>query len=169
MQQRNIAFYPCCALDIEEPLEVLKGTVDEIVFCDPKISLIPHWERTQRHLRTHELPTIAFESDDARRVIERLERVDVLFYRRDSDGEGGSGLYVLSQWFLPDVLNKMPESGGLIVTDGSNSRRSLFRKMKREMGYTKFGWYMRPTKKQPFLDKYGHYQILATPTLETAT
>lgn len=48
-----------------------------------------------------------------------LENISIFFYRRDSDGEGGSEQY----WFSPTLFNlvlyKMID-GGLIVTDGSN-------------------------------------------------
>ena len=30
----RVAFYPCCAIDIEEPLELLRGFAEEVVFCD---------------------------------------------------------------------------------------------------------------------------------------
>lgn len=49
------------------------------------------------------------------------------------------------------------------VTDGSNSGGGLFRKMKREMGYKKFGNCMKPIDKQPFLEKYGLWQIKVMP------
>jgi len=31
------AFYPCCASDIEEPRQLLREIVDEIIFCDRRV------------------------------------------------------------------------------------------------------------------------------------
>ncbi len=44
----------------------------------------------------------------------------VFFYRGDSQGEGGSGFYWLSNRYLSEVLQSI-EDGGFLVTDGSNS------------------------------------------------
>ena len=43
----------------------------------------------------------------------------VFFYRGDSQGEGGSGFYWLSNKYLSEVLQSI-EDGGFLVTDGSN-------------------------------------------------
>jgi hypothetical protein len=162
----KIAFYPCCNRDIIEPLSLLRDLVDEVVFCDIDRRLVPYWEGAATKAK-EKLPQPRFMVEDARVAVRELERIDVLFYRRDSEGEGGSGVYVLSQWFLPSVLEKMPSDGGLIISDGSNSRRGLFRKMKRDSGVRRFNWYFRPIEEQSLLDLYGLWVILATPNMES--
>ena len=67
-------------------------------------------------------------------AIDSIERIDVLFYRRDGTGEGGSGVFVLGRNVLPRILQKMPFQDALIITDGSNSRGGTFRKMRRSSG-----------------------------------
>lgn len=56
---------------------------------------------------------------DAVLMLMAIQNISIFFYRRDTDGEGGSEQY----WFSPDLFNlllyKMVD-GGLIVTDGSN-------------------------------------------------
>lgn len=57
--------------------------------------------------------------DDGERVFNRLERISIFFYRGDSPGEGGSGVWWLGPRLFNEVICKL-ENGGLIVTDGSN-------------------------------------------------
>ena len=52
-----------------------------------------------------------------------LPQIDLLFYRRDGMNEGGSGVEVLFDEFLSLVLQKFPDHGGTIITDGSNAYR----------------------------------------------
>lgn len=54
---------------------------------------------------------------DAFAALSQLDVIDVLFYRRDSSGEGGSGIFVLGDSFLRPVLKQSAPKGGLIVTD----------------------------------------------------
>lgn len=64
---------------------------------------------------------------DAVPMLMGLENISIFFYRRDSDGDGGSEQY----WFSPALFNlvlyKMVD-GGLIVTDGSNMSPYSYRK-----------------------------------------
>lgn len=64
---------------------------------------------------------------DAVLMLMGLENISIFFYRRDSDGDGGSEQY----WFSPALFNlvlyKMVD-GGLIVTDGSNMSPYSYRK-----------------------------------------
>ena len=46
------------------------------------------------------LPQASFLSLDVRAGLARLEKIDVLFYRRDSAGEGGSGVFILETPFF---------------------------------------------------------------------
>ena len=100
------------------------------------------------------LPTAHLISDGARRGIQTLERIDVLFYRKDSMGEGGSRVLVLAKPFLLTVLERMPPEGGLIITDGSNRGNHYYRKTFRPQGVKKFGYHLcgLPATEQPFED-----------------
>ena len=39
------AFYPCCATDVTEPLHLLRGFAEEVVFCDLNTSLRERWNK----------------------------------------------------------------------------------------------------------------------------
>ncbi len=128
MTQPKIAFYPCCGSDTLEPAFLLGSLVDRFIFCDIKKS---------------KLDTIGdnnvFIEGDAYDALINIKYIDVLFYRRDSKGEGGSGVFVLGDRFLSALVSKFPPEGGMIVTDGSNSRGGNFKRMIRKNGLYKFG------------------------------
>ena len=155
----RIAFYPCCAGDISEPRRLLTGIVDEIIYCDRKRP--PSWSRDAKVER---MPVIRFIEDDVKSFIPQLPTISVFFYRRDSSGEGGSGLYLLGKRWLPEILKHFVSEGGLIITDGSNSGGGLYRKMKRPDGYTKesWGWRFQPALKQRWLESHGLNTIEVT-------
>ena len=154
----RVAFYPCCATDVAEPLELLRGFAEEVVFCDRNISLQKCWNQELLRLAP-DLPRPRFVAEDVRAAVEQLPRIDVLFYRRDSDGEGGSGVFVLGDSFLWRIVDRFPDFGGRIVTDGSNDRGSNFKRMIRRTGLTKKGWHFEKGVHQPFFDEYGLYVI----------
>jgi len=143
----KIAFYPCCASDIEEPRKILKDCADEIIFCDinPKLG---------RSYKNEGSPNARFCIGDVKKVVSELPVINVLFYRRDSEGEGGSGKFILGDEILTGILERFPDEGGLIITDGSNSRGSNFERMIRKNGLRKHGWYFVKLPEQPFLDPY---------------
>src|ERR1700684_1662993 len=87
------AFYPCCADDIEEPRTLLTAYADEIIFCD----LNPKLLRCHKSVEGGpiDLPIATFFVGDVRQVAPKLPPISVLFYRRDSEGEGGSGVFIL--------------------------------------------------------------------------
>ncbi len=122
-QHRRVGFYPVSARDYLEPLQILKGWVDKMVFCDIKCS--PRNSRELAELRKiamdNGLPDPSFFLGDALFAMESLRPVDLFFLRRDSDGEGGSELYLLGPDKLPMVLN-MINSGGFLITDVNNGR-----------------------------------------------
>jgi hypothetical protein len=101
---------------------------------------------------------------NVRDVISRLSVINVLFYRRDSAGEGGSGVFVLGDSFLPHILRRFPPEGGLIITDGSNSRGGNFEKMMRSNGMHKHGWSFTKSCDQPFIESDQLYVVTVTPT-----
>lgn len=159
MTNIKTAFYPCCREDFLEPLEMLNGYVDEVVFCDPS-SEVQSAFLALADSSPKNLPKAHLVSDGARRGVETLERIDVLFYRRDGTGGGGSDVLVLAKPFLPTVLNKMPPEGGLIITDGSNRGNHYYQKTFRTQGVTKFGYHLcaLPPAEQPF-EKEGLHVI----------
>jgi hypothetical protein len=100
--QHRVAFYPCCGLDIQRPLELLRPYADEVIFCDINKSLRPRWQKFANTMAPGGLRP-AFLIGDAREVISRITRIDVLFYRNDSGGEGGSGVFAwrfVSSWHI---------------------------------------------------------------------
>ena len=150
----RLAFYPCCARDFLEPLALLNGYADEVVFCDPDPNMKNAFLTLADSLPNMS-PKARLISDGARRGIQTLARIDVLFYRRDSTGEGGSNVLVLAKPFLPTVLEKMPSKGGLIITDGSNRGNHYYRKTFRPQGVEKFGYHLQalPEAEQPFKEE----------------
>ena len=100
-------------------------------------------------------------------AIPALPVIDVLFYRRDSaGGEGGSGLFVLGDVFLRPFLEKFSTDGGLIITDGSNSRGGNFKKMTRISGLSKFSREFKAAKTQPLLEQHRLWVIEVGPVLD---
>src|SRR5271169_3757610 len=160
--QHRVAFYPCCGLDIERPLELLPPYADEVIFCDINKSLQPRWQKCLNTMAPAG-PRPTFLVADAREAISRITQINVLFYRKDSDGEGGSGVFVLGDAFLPHVLRKLPGEGGLIITDGSNSRGSNFKRMIRPNGMRKHGWLFRRSSEQPYLESDGLHLVTVAP------
>lgn len=143
------AFYPCCNLDIEEPSRLLSGYIDRVIFCDINPSLTGRWQRIRDKMARLALPKVEFIVGDARAVLPQLPVIDVLFYRRDNTGEGGSAIFVLGDMFLRPLLQRFSSSGGYIFTDGSNSRGGNFKKMIRKNGLTKHDWTFSATPEQP--------------------
>ena len=158
----KVAFYPCCYLDFIRPLEILERYVDEVIFCDRDIKIAAK-QQILIAQRPNIAPRARVRCGDARNVVKEIERIDVLFYRRDGVGEGGSGLFVLGDSFLPDILARFPASGGLIITDGSNSRGSNFKRMIRNNGLLKPGWRFNAQAEQPLLATDGLYCIQVRP------
>lgn len=152
----RIAFYPCCEDDISEPRRLLTGLVDEIIYCD--LRKPRSWTR---NVEASDTPVIRFVQGDVKRFIHQLPCITVFFYRRDSPGEGGSGLYLLGKLWLGEILKHFSPDGGLIISDGSNSRSGLFRKMTRPGGYVResWGWRFRPAPEQPWLESHGLHTI----------
>src|SRR5258708_29290976 len=100
--QHKVAFYPCCGLDIERPLELLRRYVDEVIFCDTNKSLGPPWRRIVSTATATE-PRLSFLIGDVREAISSVAVINVLFYRQDSPGERGSGVFVFGDSFLPHI------------------------------------------------------------------
>jgi hypothetical protein len=157
----KVAFYPCCHRDIEEPLALLKPFADEVVFCDINSALLPWWRESISSLLDG--PHASFLIGDVRTVVASVEVIDVLFYLGDSPGEGGSGVFVLGDSFLPIILERFHPKGALIITDGSNSRGSNFERMIRKNGMTKHGWSFKRFGDQPYMERYGLHIVEVKP------
>lgn len=148
--QPRIAIYPCCAGDIIYPSQILKETnlADQIIFCDlndlnrysyhdPQDDMFYHHDFQHAVRQKYDIPC-SFLQGDFHGIFEQLPIFDVLFYRGDSDGEGGSGIRVLGD-FLPKILSRMLVKRGYIITDGSNSFGNNFKDMQRPEGLKKYG------------------------------
>jgi hypothetical protein len=159
----RIAFYPCCAGDIAEPRHLLTNLVDEIIYCDLRKS--KSWSQVDS---TSEYPIASFVQEDVRTLIEKLPTIQVLFYRRDSAGEGGSNLFILGKSMLSRIITHFPESDGLIVTDGSNSGSCIFKRMIRRDGYTRKSWHchFQPRADQPWFQSHGLHIIEVTKLIQ---
>jgi hypothetical protein len=142
---KQIAFYPCCARDIQQPAAALTGIVDEIIYCDISPSL-----RDQPSIVGGNGPKRTFWQKDIREALEQIPRIDVFFYRRDGLSEGGSGIFVLGREILPMILSKMIADSCLLITDGSNSRGGTFRKMRRNSGLLICGKHVTKRPEQRF-------------------
>ena len=123
MQPKRTGFYPVCARDYLEPMRLLKGCIDEFIFCD--IMCMPKSIATLNELRqiakVEGLPNPSIMIGDALVAMRVLKPVDLFFLRRDSDGEGGSELNLLGPGRLPDVV-EMIQPDGLLVTDRACGR-----------------------------------------------
>lgn len=107
--RHRTAFYPCCGSDFATPLSLLAGVVDEVIFCDVRELSLPSVATSGFPAP----PKATFLLGDVREIVGKLRDVDVIFYRRDSNGEGGSGIYVLGDSFLPGLLGAFRPCGGI--------------------------------------------------------
>ncbi len=161
----RVAFYPCCRYDIKEPLELLHPYVEHVIFCDINAKLLTEWEEIIAG-NTNYRTRASFLVGDVRKIISKVDVIDVLFYRGDSQCEaGGSGIFVLGDSFLPCILKRFPTEGGLIISDGSNSRGGNFKKMIRPNGMKKHGWIFKCSSVQPYVDEYRLQIITVKPDL----
>jgi hypothetical protein len=156
-----IAFYPCCGVDIKEPLILLRDFVDEVIFCDIDNRLSKGWRRFVAHAEFGS-PSSTFPVGDINEIVHQLPVINLLFYRRDSAGDGVSGVFVLGDSVLPPILQHFPAVGGLIITDGSNSRGSNFKRMIRPAGLIKHGWKFSMASQQPFMKACALHVINVT-------
>ena len=138
------AFYPCCAHDVLGPLKIMKGLVDEVIFCDiSRSNTLNQREKQKIALEVNEgdLPNPIYLRKNVEKAVLDLDVIHIFFYRYDSQSEGGSGLYLLGKEWLKKILKLFPEKGGLIISDGSNSDEIWGEIIKSE-GFTwqEIGW-----------------------------
>ncbi len=157
--RRKIAFYPCCEFDVVEPLRLLSPFVDEVIFCDLKAAVATRGSKAARASNR----VVTFITGDVRQVLMLVPQIDVLFYRRDSEGEGGSRIFILGDSVLPMILGRFNPAGGLIITDGSNSRGGNFRKMCSPRGLRKDNWLLKAPDDQPLFKQHGLKMVTVSP------
>ena len=134
MQHKKIAFYPCCADDFEESYAILDDLADEIIYC----GLSKSAQRTFNE-KYKFFPKAKFILTDAVEAIKEINCIDVFFYRKDSNGEGGSAIYFFGDKIFPFIVEKLNKNGSLIISDGSNARGSNWRKMNSKNGAELYG------------------------------
>ena len=120
MLHKRIAFYPCCSTDFAEPYDILNSLVDHIIFCDTSKSAKILFD-SQESL----FPKATFWLKDAVDAIKEINQIDVFFYRSDSSGEGGSGLFFFGDNIFPILVEKFNPKGAMIISDGSVSYTHL--------------------------------------------
>lgn len=149
------AFYPCCADDFEESYAILSELAEEIIFCDLNISA----QKKLNKQRTS-FPKAQFILRDAVEAIKEIECIDVFFYRKDSNGEGGSAIYFFGDKIFPFIVEKLNKNGALIISDGSNARGSNWRKMSRKNGVELYGRFFKPADEQKYLERRGNGPVM---------
>lgn len=161
MPHKRIAFYPCCADDFEEPYRILSELADEIIFCD----LSKSYEKKFYGFQIL-YPKAKFILNDAVKTIIDLEVIDVFFYRKDSNGEGGSAIYFFGDKIFPLIISKLNKDGAILITDGSNARGSNWRKMNKEKGVLLYDRYFIPAKDQKYFELRGNGPLLQINVLQ---
>ena len=159
LNKSKIAFCPACCGDFFESRKILSSFVDEIIYCD--IEEHPNWNRIDNKDRS---PKVSLVIEDAKTYVHKLPKIDVIFYRNDGKGEGGSGLNVNGPWGADNIATKFGNEGGLIITDGSNDEGHIYKKMFRPEGYTrnKTGLHFQLADDQHLLNEYGLHIIEVT-------
>ena len=154
----RVAFYPGCARDIVGAARILERYASEIVFCDSNPGLRGSWERQEKQGRP--VARWRFVCEDLWQVLEDLSAVDVLFQRNDSH-EGGTGVSILRGRLLSRIVEKLPETGGIFISDGSCIWPRDFRRFLRPTGVSRAGWHFMPDEEQPLLEDHGLWIIRA--------
>jgi len=151
----KIAFYPCCADDLEESYAILDDLVDEIIYCDMNKSA----QRKFNEKRAS-FPKAHFILKDAIEAIKEMDCIDVFFYRKDSNGEGGSAIYFFGDKIFPFIVEKLNKNGAIIISDGSNARGSNWRKMTRKNGVKLYERFFKPADEQKYLECRGNGPVI---------
>lgn|GEM_PF-2280736 len=126
---RRIAFYPCCGNDLVKPLRLLAGDVDYMFFCD-RFDFGAKERPKSSGGSSPRLPTFEFLVGAWREKVKDIGPFDLLFYRRDSEGEGGSGDSALSKNAL-SLLQDCMSASSWIVTDGIYDPDRIIEKVRR--------------------------------------
>ena len=62
---------------------------------------------------------------------------------------------------FPLIATKLPETGGLLISDGACTWPSDFRRITRPVGTARNGWRLRPAEEQSLLETHGLWLIEA--------
>ena len=120
---KRTGFYPASARDYLEPLQLLKGYVDHLIFCDLNVGPNSSFAigSIRANIAREALPEASFLLGDALSALTFIQPVDVFFVRNDtaSTGEGGSNMALLRAERIASVLNVI-KPGGLLVVDRPN-------------------------------------------------
>ncbi|NDD13804.1 MAG: hypothetical protein EB072_14435 [Betaproteobacteria bacterium] len=152
------ALYPCCGTDFEIPSTLLRSYADTVIFCDTNKRNRQKFKDWHADSSSAILIQTNFECIDVWDFLGTCSKLSAFFYRRDSSGEGGSGVPVFSDEFLEVLMAKF-EDTGYILSDGSNSVGGMFRAMIRISGLDRFGFRFRTVKEQPLLENFGLYLV----------
>jgi hypothetical protein len=159
-QHKTISFYPCCLFDFIEPYNILSKLTDEVIFCDISKSA----QRRYKELRD-KMPQSRFILADAIETIEKLQQIDIFFYRKDSGGEGGSRIFFFGDKVFPILVKKFNPNGAEIISDGSNARGKNWSKMKRNNGVQLYDRYFKKNAIQNYLELEGNSQLISIKVL----
>ena len=78
-RKRRIAFYPCCAEDIQSACQPLARFADTIIFRDIKYDIERFVKEAEKNPLNASLPEMLCIIGDARKGIDQLTEIDVLF------------------------------------------------------------------------------------------
>lgn len=153
-EHKKIAFYPCCNDDFIEPYTELSGLFDTFIFCDPNRSIKKTFDQLSEKIPNARLLNLSIKE-----ALLRISVIDLLFYRRDSAGPGGSAIYVLGDKYLKDIAPKFSKNGAIIISDGSNARGPNWRRMNRKNGLIKYERHFIPHPTLDFSHLNGYKEI----------
>jgi hypothetical protein len=159
----RVAFYGGCARDVAGAGALLEPFADEIVFCDRRSELEKSWRAIEARASHH--ARWRFVIGDLKEVLAGLDQVSVVLQRRDSH-EGGTGLSIFREPLFRLLASKLPDRGGLLISDGSCTWPRDFRRITRPVGTLRSGWRLRPAGDQPLLEVHGLWIVEAKQEME---
>jgi hypothetical protein len=101
LQKNKVGFYPCCGEDILAPLEIMRGMVNRVIFCDKAKGNLPDQKAILDQVNIKSLPRPEIIIDDLRNVIPRLPEIHVFFYKGDS--RKGEAAFILWEKTAPNL------------------------------------------------------------------
>ena len=102
---------------------------EKIIFCDKGNYSFLEFQKIKSLI-----PKAEFIQGDAIETLLTISNLDVFFYRLDSNGEGGSGIYFFSNQHFEKIVSRLSPNGGFIISDGSNRRGPYWKKLNRTNG-----------------------------------
>lgn len=154
----RIGFYPSCGSDLQEPLAILNGQVDVVVFCDEDPQYKDQWDREKRMKRLKPAPVSGFVCKEPSAVVLDMRRIDVLFYRSLGASDARENPFDRQPYFLPLILSRMPEKGGLIISDSSPFPVEMWQRVLTGVRVTKFGCHFELVQPPPLQVKQANLQ-----------